>query len=86
MAVLIVENILNSILFSPLVAPGLIEATFSVLNDNSARVTWQPPSPPNGVITQYNIVVYNTRSNYRRTFTKRGDDTDLSVTLNDLGE
>ena len=64
----------------------MIKASFSVLSDNSARVTWQPPSPPNGVITQYDIVVYNTRSDYRRTFTKRGDDTDLSVTLNDLSE
>ncbi len=67
-------------------APTSPEATSSVLNDGSFRITWSPPSPANGVLTQYYIVVYNTRTGYRQTFTKRADDSDLTITLDNLSE
>ncbi len=70
----------------PLVAPPAPEATFSVLNDRSFLVVWTAPSPTNGVLTQYFVVITNVRTGYRRTFTKQSTDFDLSVTIDNLSE
>ena len=44
------------------IVPGLPENfTVQVLNYTTVRLTWLPPSSPNGVILFYNITYYGTR-------------------------
>lgn len=66
-------------------APSTVEASNTVISDSSFVVTWDVPSAPNGIVTGYDVSVYNKRTGYDRSFMVPADQ-DLRITLNDLCE
>ena len=38
-----------------------------VLSDSSILVQWDPPTQPNGIITYYNVTVFNEMSGFKFT-------------------
>ena len=75
----------NNTRHSLFTAPSTVEATYAVNSDSSFVVTWDVPSVPNGIITQYVVSVYNKRNGFDQSFTVLADQ-DRTITLSDLCE
>ena len=56
-----------------------------VTSNSSLTVGWDPPSMPNGVLTNYTVRIYNLMTNYSSEFNLHPYDT-RSVSVDDLGE
>ncbi|XP_066579876.1 phosphatidylinositol phosphatase PTPRQ isoform X2 [Amia ocellicauda] len=73
----------NSTVLTPAEAPSaVIELKATVLDSTSVKLSWKSPHHPNGIITQYKIVV-STKTEIVQTITLRGKVKDLNETTLD---
>ena len=56
-----------------------------VTSNSSLTVAWDPPTMPNGVLTNYTVRIYNVRNNYNTVFNLHPYDTRF-VSVDDLGK
>ena len=51
------------------------------LSLHQIQVSWQPPETPNGVLTGYEVTVYNTKLNYTHSYSV--GPSDLKIVVSD---
>ena len=49
---------------------------------NKLEVMWQPPETPNGILTGYEVTVYNTKLNYTHTLSVGPSVLNITISAN----